>query len=199
MQRRVAHFGGRRDARGGGGTTHAHRAAGTSRTTRHARSRGGAAHSSRAASPNDSSRRLFETRAFSRRAGFSQSRFSQSRESRGADRKARFARVTLHTPWRRRDTAHRFVWCSGTPAHRARGEVLRASSSKPWTPWWRFATRIPLATTHPDIDWIGSKLRVLVLNRADMVSDSERSKWVSWFKRNGETHVVLTDARSGKG
>ena len=60
--------------------------------------------------------------------------------------------------------------------------------------------RIPLATTHPDIpDWIGSKLRVLVLNRADMVSDSERSKWVSWFKRNGETHVVLTDARSGKG
>lgn len=30
--------------------------------------------------------------------------------------------------------------------------------------------RIPLATTHPDIpQWIGSKLRVLVLNRADMV------------------------------
>ena len=60
--------------------------------------------------------------------------------------------------------------------------------------------RIPLATTHPDIpQWIGSKLRVLVLNRADMVSDAERSKWVAWFKRNGEQHVVLTDARSGKG
>jgi ribosome biogenesis GTPase A len=60
--------------------------------------------------------------------------------------------------------------------------------------------RIPLATTHPDIpEWIGSKLRVLVLNRADMVSDAERSKWVAWFKKNGETHVVLTDARSGKG
>ena len=60
--------------------------------------------------------------------------------------------------------------------------------------------RIPLATTHPDIpDWIGSKLRVLVLNRADMVSDSERSKWVAWFKKAGEQHVILTDARSGKG
>jgi ribosome biogenesis GTP-binding protein YlqF len=60
--------------------------------------------------------------------------------------------------------------------------------------------RIPLATTHPDIpDWIGNKLRVLVLNRADMVSDAERSKWVRWFQRNGEKHVVLTDARSGKG
>ena len=32
-----------------------------------------------------------------------------------------------------------------------------------------------------------------------MVSDAERSKWVAWFKRNGEEHVVLTDARSGKG
>jgi len=60
--------------------------------------------------------------------------------------------------------------------------------------------RIPLATTHPDIpSWIGTKLRVLVLNRADMVSDAERSKWVAWFKNNGEEHVVLTDARSGKG
>jgi ribosome biogenesis GTPase A len=59
--------------------------------------------------------------------------------------------------------------------------------------------RIPLATTHPDIPgWIGTKLRVLVLNRADMVSDAERSKWVAWFKRNGEEHVVLTDARSGR-
>ena len=59
---------------------------------------------------------------------------------------------------------------------------------------------IPMATTHPEIpEWIGNKLRVLVLNRADMVSDAERSKWVAWFKRNGEEHVVLTDARSGKG
>jgi ribosome biogenesis GTPase A len=40
---------------------------------------------------------------------------------------------------------------------------------------------------------------VLVLNRADMVSDAERSKWVAWFKNQGEEHVVLTDARSGKG
>ena len=60
--------------------------------------------------------------------------------------------------------------------------------------------RIPLATTHPDIpEWIGNKLRVLVLNRADMVTDAERSRWVSWFKKRGEKHVVLTDAKTGKG
>ncbi|EEH52900.1 uncharacterized protein MICPUCDRAFT_21980, partial [Micromonas pusilla CCMP1545] len=60
--------------------------------------------------------------------------------------------------------------------------------------------RIPLATTHPEIpNWIGGKLRVLVLNRADMVSDGERQRWVAWFKKNGEKHVVLTDAKSGKG
>ena len=60
--------------------------------------------------------------------------------------------------------------------------------------------RIPLATTHPDIpDWIGNKLRVLVLNRADMVTDAERSRWVSWFKKRGEKHVVLTDMKTGKG
>ena len=48
--------------------------------------------------------------------------------------------VTLHTPWRRRDTAHRFVWCSGTPGTSRARRSFFASSSKPWTPWWRFAT-----------------------------------------------------------
>lgn len=33
----------------------------------------------------------------------------------------------------------------------------------------------------------------------NQVTDAERSKWVAWFKRHGEEHVVLTDARSGKG
>ena len=59
--------------------------------------------------------------------------------------------------------------------------------------------RLPLSTTHPEIGaWCGEKTRVIVLNRADMVSDMERARWVSYLKSIGET-VVLTDARAGKG
>ncbi|ABO95065.1 predicted protein [Ostreococcus lucimarinus CCE9901] len=60
--------------------------------------------------------------------------------------------------------------------------------------------RLPLATSHPEIaSWCGDKMRIVVLNRADMVSDGERARWVSHLKREGETRVVLTDARAGKG
>lgn len=60
--------------------------------------------------------------------------------------------------------------------------------------------RLPDATSHPGIkDWCGDKLRIVVLNRADMVSDRERAQWVSQLKAEGETRVVLTDARAGKG
>jgi ribosome biogenesis GTP-binding protein YlqF len=60
--------------------------------------------------------------------------------------------------------------------------------------------RLPHATSHPGIkDWCGDKLRIVVLNRADMVSDRERAQWVSQLKAEGETRVVLTDARAGKG
>ena len=59
--------------------------------------------------------------------------------------------------------------------------------------------RIPLATTHPDIpDWIGNKLRVLVLNRADMVTDAERGQVGLVVQEAGEKHVVLTDAKTGR-
>ena len=87
------------------------------------------------------------------------------------------------------------------PGHIARAEMLLKEQLKAVDAVVEVRDiRIPLATTHPDIpQWIGSKLKVLVLNRADQVSDAERSRWVAWFKRNGEKHVVLTDARSGKG
>ena len=46
--------------------------------------------------------------------------------------------------------------------------------------------RCPLATGHPDIGrWMGSsekKLRIVVLNRMDMVTSQERSHWGKWFK-----------------
>ena len=60
--------------------------------------------------------------------------------------------------------------------------------------------RLPLATSHPEIaSWCGDKMRIVVLNRADMVSDEERARWVNHLKAQGETRVALTDARAGKG
>ncbi len=59
--------------------------------------------------------------------------------------------------------------------------------------------RIPLTTRHPKIDeWVGSKMRVLVLNRIDMISPQVRSLWVEWFKRHGET-PYFTNAQHGQG
>ena len=58
--------------------------------------------------------------------------------------------------------------------------------------------RLPLSTSHPEIGkWCGEKLRIVVLNRADMVSDKERARWVNYLKKNGDARVVLTDARAG--
>jgi ribosome biogenesis GTPase A len=59
--------------------------------------------------------------------------------------------------------------------------------------------RIPLATQHPQLQqWIGSKERVLVLNRMDMVPEQARQHWLEWFKAEGEA-PYLTDAQHGKG
>lgn len=59
--------------------------------------------------------------------------------------------------------------------------------------------RIPLATHHPQVsEWVGSKTRVLVLNRLDMVSPQVRSLWVDWFNRQGEV-PYFTNAQHGQG
>jgi ribosome biogenesis GTPase A len=59
--------------------------------------------------------------------------------------------------------------------------------------------RIPLTTEHPQVkEWLGSKARVLVLNRLDMVSSEARSRWLEWFQDQGD-EVYLTDAQHGKG
>lgn len=42
-------------------------------------------------------------------------------------------------------------------------------------------------------------MRITVLNRADMVDDRERNKWVMYFKKLGHPHVVVTDAKTGRG
>ncbi|MBD2138447.1 ribosome biogenesis GTPase YlqF [Anabaena sp. FACHB-1237] len=59
--------------------------------------------------------------------------------------------------------------------------------------------RIPLATNHPQIpEWVGTKKRILVLNRVDMILPEVRSLWINWFKKQQET-VYFTNAQSGQG
>ena len=59
--------------------------------------------------------------------------------------------------------------------------------------------RIPLATQHPQVgEWIGSKARVLVLNRRDTIGPQVCQLWEEWFRERGED-PYLTDARSGTG
>jgi ribosome biogenesis GTPase A len=59
--------------------------------------------------------------------------------------------------------------------------------------------RIPLATNHPQMkEWIGSKSRVLVINRLDMILPQVRSLWVDWFKSQ-EENAYFTNAQHGQG
>jgi ribosome biogenesis GTPase A len=59
--------------------------------------------------------------------------------------------------------------------------------------------RIPLATHHPDLDrWIGTKGRVLVLNRVDMISSLDKNRWTDWFRQQ-DLEPIFTDAQHGKG
>lgn len=59
--------------------------------------------------------------------------------------------------------------------------------------------RIPMASHHPQMgQWVGSKGRILVLNRVDMISSGVRQQWIEWFRTCGET-PYFTDAQHGKG
>ncbi len=59
--------------------------------------------------------------------------------------------------------------------------------------------RIPLATCHPQVaQWTGSKERVLVLNRVDMIPEVARQGWIQWFTSQGDV-PYFTDAQHGKG
>ena len=59
--------------------------------------------------------------------------------------------------------------------------------------------RIPLASHHPQVsDWIGTKPRVLVVNRVDMIPESIRQQWLRWFETQGET-PYFTNAQQGRG
>ena len=59
--------------------------------------------------------------------------------------------------------------------------------------------RIPLATSHPSMSaWVGSKQRLLILNRVDMISATARSAWATWLKAQGEM-PYFANAQQGKG
>ena len=59
--------------------------------------------------------------------------------------------------------------------------------------------RIPLASQHPQVSqWVGSKPRLLVINRQDMIPEELHSQWVAWFQSQGYS-PYLTDAQAGKG
>ena len=59
--------------------------------------------------------------------------------------------------------------------------------------------RIPLASHHPQIDsWIGTKPRIVVLNRVDMISESSKQDWTKWFELQ-EKQPYFTNAKQGKG
>ncbi|KAK9748572.1 hypothetical protein RND81_02G067600 [Saponaria officinalis] len=59
--------------------------------------------------------------------------------------------------------------------------------------------RIPLSTSHPQMDtWIGNRKRILVLNREDMISTSDRNAWAAYFAKQG-TRVVFANGKLGMG
>lgn len=59
--------------------------------------------------------------------------------------------------------------------------------------------RIPIASHHPQVEsWIGSKPRVLILNRVDMIPEAMHQKWLKWF-RDKEEEPYFTNAKQGKG
>ncbi len=59
--------------------------------------------------------------------------------------------------------------------------------------------RVPRASHHPQIlSWIGSKPRILVLNRMDMIPTNQLQEWLTWFQERGE-QPYCTNGKEGKG
>ena len=59
--------------------------------------------------------------------------------------------------------------------------------------------RIPLSTSHLYLDkWIKDKNHLLVINRADMISDSAINKWTNWFK-DIDKKPIWCDSKKGIG
>lgn len=58
--------------------------------------------------------------------------------------------------------------------------------------------RVPYSSRNPEMDrLVGSKPRLLLLNKSDSADETITSQWIDYYKRNGIT-AVATDCRSGK-
>lgn len=58
--------------------------------------------------------------------------------------------------------------------------------------------RIPYSSRNPEMDrLVGSKPRLLLLNKADSADETVTSQWLDYYKRKGIT-AIATDCRSGK-
>lgn len=59
--------------------------------------------------------------------------------------------------------------------------------------------RIPLSSTNPELnDLIGSKPKIILLNKADLADERTTSEWLSFYKSQG-IPAIAVDCRSGKG
>ena len=59
--------------------------------------------------------------------------------------------------------------------------------------------RIPISSQNPDIqEYIKSKNKIEVLNKADLADDTQTANWVKYFEKN-DIPAVITDSNSGKG
>ena len=59
--------------------------------------------------------------------------------------------------------------------------------------------RIPISSQNPDFrEIIGSKKKIIVLNKSDLSCEKENKRWISYFEKNG-IKAVLTEAKSGLG
>ena len=59
--------------------------------------------------------------------------------------------------------------------------------------------RIPISSRNPDIDdLVGTKPRLIILNRADQADPEATRRWREWFQSRGWA-VLETDAKTGRG
>lgn len=59
--------------------------------------------------------------------------------------------------------------------------------------------RIPIASQNPDLQsMVGTKQKIILLNKCDLANQVENQKWIKYFEKKGQI-AILTDANSGKG
>jgi ribosome biogenesis GTPase A len=59
--------------------------------------------------------------------------------------------------------------------------------------------RIPMSSRNPEVDEIvGSKKRIIVLNKSDLADSAANKKWIEYFNREN-TKVILANSISGSG